>query len=36
VAAKNTTQGAADTQKAAQELSKMAARLQTVVSQFRV
>jgi methyl-accepting chemotaxis protein len=36
LAAKNTTQGASDTHKAAQELSKMAARLQTVVSQYRV
>jgi len=34
VAAKNTTQGANDTQKASQELSQMAARLQTVVSRF--
>jgi methyl-accepting chemotaxis protein len=34
VAAKNTTQGANDTQKASQELSRMAARLQTVVSKF--
>ncbi len=34
VAAKNTTQGANDTQKASQELSQMAARLQTVVAKF--
>jgi methyl-accepting chemotaxis protein len=34
VAAKSTTQGANDTQKASQELSQMAARLQKVVSQF--
>ena len=34
VAAKNTTQGANDTQKASQELSQMAARLQMVVSKF--
>src|ERR1017187_6113854 len=34
VAAKNTTQGANDTQKASQELSQMAARLQTVTSKF--
>src|SRR5579871_5564810 len=34
VAAKNTTQGAADTQKASQELSQMAGRLQGVVSKF--
>jgi methyl-accepting chemotaxis protein len=34
VAAKNTTQGANDTQKASQELSQMAARLQTVISKF--
>jgi methyl-accepting chemotaxis protein len=34
VAAKNTTQGANDTQKASQELSQMAARLQTVISRF--
>ena len=34
VAAKNTTQGANDTQKASQELSQMAARLQAVVSRF--
>ncbi len=34
VAAKNTTQGANDTQKASQELSQMAARLQTVISTF--
>jgi methyl-accepting chemotaxis protein len=34
VAAKNTTQGANDTQKASQELSQMAARLQAVVSKF--
>jgi methyl-accepting chemotaxis protein len=33
-AAKNTTQGAHDMQKASQELSHMAARLQTVVSKF--
>ena len=36
VAAKNTTQGANDTQKASQELSRMAAGLQKVVSQFSV
>jgi methyl-accepting chemotaxis protein len=35
VAAKNTTQGASDTQKAAQELSRMAASLQTAVSRFQ-
>ena len=34
VAAKNTTQGANDTQKASQELSQMAARLQSVISKF--
>jgi methyl-accepting chemotaxis protein len=34
VAAKNTTQGACDTQKASQELSSMAAQLQKVVSRF--
>lgn len=34
VAAKNTTQGANDTQKASQELSQMAARLQGVISKF--
>jgi len=34
MAAKDTTQGANNTQKAAQELSQMAARLQTVVSKF--
>jgi methyl-accepting chemotaxis protein len=34
LAALNTTQGANDTQKAAQELSQMAARLQTVISKF--
>ncbi len=34
VAAKNTTQGASDMQKASQELSQMAARLQQVVSRF--
>jgi methyl-accepting chemotaxis protein len=34
VAAKNTTQGASETQKASQELSQMAARLQSVVSKF--
>jgi methyl-accepting chemotaxis protein len=34
VAAKNTTQGANDTQTALRELSQMSARLQTVVSQF--
>ncbi len=34
VAAKNTTQGANDTQKASQELSQMAAHLQSVVSKF--
>jgi len=34
LAAKNTTQGANDTQKASQELSQMAARLQTVTSKF--
>jgi methyl-accepting chemotaxis protein len=33
-AAKHTTQGATDTQRASQELSQMAARLQTVVSRF--
>jgi methyl-accepting chemotaxis protein len=36
VAAKNTTQGANDTQKASQELSQMAAGLQRVVSQFNL
>lgn len=35
VAAKNTTQGASDTQKAAQELSRMASLLQGVVAKFR-
>jgi methyl-accepting chemotaxis protein len=35
VAAKNTTQGASDTQKASGELSQMAARLQSVISKFR-
>ena len=34
LAAKNTTQGANDTQKASQELSQMAARLQNVISKF--
>ncbi len=34
IAAKNTTQGANDTQKASQELSQMAARLQSVISKF--
>ena len=34
LAAKNTTQGASDTQKASQELSHMAAELQKVVSKF--
>ncbi len=34
VAAKNTTQGANDTQKASQELSQMAAQLQGVISRF--
>jgi methyl-accepting chemotaxis protein len=34
IAAKNTTQGANDTQKASQELSQMAARLQGVISKF--
>jgi methyl-accepting chemotaxis protein len=34
LAAKNTTQGACDTQKASQELSHMAAQLQKVVSRF--
>ncbi|MCZ2079495.1 MAG: methyl-accepting chemotaxis protein [Bryobacterales bacterium] len=34
VAAKNTTQGANDTQKASQELSQMAAQLQAVISKF--
>jgi len=34
VAAKNTTQGANDTQKASQELSQMAAQLQGVISKF--
>ena len=34
IAAKNTTQGATDTQKASQELSLMAAQLQTVISKF--
>jgi methyl-accepting chemotaxis protein len=36
VAAKNTTQGANDTQKASLELSQMAGRLQQIVSQFSV
>jgi methyl-accepting chemotaxis protein len=36
VAAQNTTQGANDTQKASHELSQMAARLQTIVSQFAI
>jgi len=36
VAAKSTTEGAADTQKASEELSRMAARLQTVLSKFTV
>ncbi len=35
VAAKNTTQGASDTQKASQELSRMASLLQGVVSKFQ-
>jgi methyl-accepting chemotaxis protein len=34
VAAKDTTQGANNTQKAAQELTQMAARLQSLVSRF--
>jgi methyl-accepting chemotaxis protein len=34
IAAKNTTQGANDTQKASQELTQMAARLQAVVAKF--
>jgi methyl-accepting chemotaxis protein len=34
LAAKNTTQGATDTQKASRELSQMATRLQTVVAKF--
>jgi methyl-accepting chemotaxis protein len=34
VAAKNTTQGANDTQKASHELSRMAAHLQSVISKF--
>jgi methyl-accepting chemotaxis protein len=34
VAAKNTTQGANDTQKASKELSQMATRLQTVIAKF--
>ncbi len=34
LAAKNTTQGASDTQKASQELSHMAAQLQKVISKF--
>ncbi len=34
VAARQTTQGANDTQKASQELSRMAAQLQTVISKF--
>jgi methyl-accepting chemotaxis protein len=34
VAAKNTTQGANDTQKASQELSQMAAQLQGVIAKF--
>jgi methyl-accepting chemotaxis protein len=36
VAARNTTQGANDTQKALQELSQMSTRLQSVVGQFTV
>ncbi len=36
VAAKNTTQGANDTRRASQELSQMAAQLQTVISQFNL
>jgi len=36
VAAKNTTQGASDTQKAAEELSRMAARLQGEIAKFTV
>ena len=35
VAAKNTTQGASDTQKASQELSRMASMLQGLVSKFQ-
>jgi methyl-accepting chemotaxis protein len=35
VAAKNTTRGANDTQKAAHELGEMAARLQTIISRFK-
>jgi methyl-accepting chemotaxis protein len=34
VAAKSTTQGANDTQKASQELSQMASRLQRAVAKF--
>ncbi|HZP07053.1 MAG TPA: methyl-accepting chemotaxis protein [Terracidiphilus sp.] len=34
IAAKNTTQGANDTQKASQELSQMASQLQSVISRF--
>ena len=34
VAAKDTTQGANETEKASRELSQMAARLQTVVAKF--
>jgi methyl-accepting chemotaxis protein len=34
VAAKDTTQGASDTQKASQELSRIASRLGTVVAKF--
>ena len=36
VAAKNTTEGASDTQKASQELGQMAARLQKVISKFTI
>jgi len=36
VAAKNTTQGASDTQKAAEELSRMAARLQNEIGKFTI
>jgi len=36
VAAKSTTQGANDTQKASQELSRMAAQLQTALSKFDI
>ena len=34
MAAKNTTQGANDTQKASQELTHMASNMQTVISKF--